>query len=363
VLYLTRLALGSLIISARYSENLLDHLKKVGVVSSMIHLYKCKLIRLFLMMMMMIIIIIIISTQQVTSTSSATDAPPKVGDAPSPDGVLTLSKEAKKRVYAPDGILTHHHAIQYLSFGPPFEKPFEKPPIFPSSVAVANRPLARASHTPPVRASPTIHAVPLMEANFPESHETPLVEADFYKEFDVKLGIPQSRVVSPLPTSRSASPAESLASSAKSLHFSTDESTESSQDWDDGTVKMSANLRDGSQRFSLQRIASQCELSLYRKRSYASRWSGKRLKSIRSCLEGLKCSKHVQDEVVETVKSSEEFTTQGSAYSLSFGHDDGSLAGQYLLPLCQIDEEDEISMADMPLLSTSRGFEFNEYAA
>lgn len=37
------------------------------------------------------------------------------------ESVLVLSKEARKRIYVPDGILRHRHACQYLSFCPPFE--------------------------------------------------------------------------------------------------------------------------------------------------------------------------------------------------------------------------------------------------
>ena len=325
---------------------------------------------------------LLILPQISSNSSNATDSPLRIGGTPVVDGALTLSDEAKKRIYAPDGILTHHHAIQYLSFGPPFEKPFEKPPIFPSSVAVTNRLSARVSPTL-CRTSPnTSNTNPEVSQDFfyqefavtnrlsarvsptlcrtspNPSNTNPEVSQDFfYQEFDIDSGIPQSRVVSPLPSSRAMSPTESFASSSKSLHFSTDESTEESQDWDDGTVKMAANLRDGSLRFSLQKFASRCESTLNRRRSSTCRRSG-RLKSLRSCLGELNCaSKRVKDEPAEHDGQAEEFTANGSAYSLSFGHDDGSLAGQHLLTLFEIDEEEEMSMADMPLLGASRGYE------
>jgi hypothetical protein len=41
---------------------------------------------------------------------------PKSEDAP-----LLLSKQAQDRAYFPEGILNHHHAIQYITFSPPFE--------------------------------------------------------------------------------------------------------------------------------------------------------------------------------------------------------------------------------------------------
>jgi hypothetical protein len=42
--------------------------------------------------------------------------PPKNEDAP-----LLLSKRAQDRAYFPEGILNHHHAIQFITFSPPFE--------------------------------------------------------------------------------------------------------------------------------------------------------------------------------------------------------------------------------------------------
>lgn len=38
----------------------------------------------------------------------------------SEDSLLLLSTLAQKRIYLPNGVLTHHHATQFLSFSPPF---------------------------------------------------------------------------------------------------------------------------------------------------------------------------------------------------------------------------------------------------
>jgi hypothetical protein len=46
----------------------------------------------------------------------------------SEESPLLLSKTALDRVYAPDGSFSHHHAVQYLTFAPPFDpnvKPVE----------------------------------------------------------------------------------------------------------------------------------------------------------------------------------------------------------------------------------------------
>lgn len=52
------------------------------------------------------------------------------GDGPSMKRILTpkpeeapliLSKKAQDRVYFPEGILSHHHAVQFITFSPPFE--------------------------------------------------------------------------------------------------------------------------------------------------------------------------------------------------------------------------------------------------
>lgn len=305
------------------------------------------------------------------NASSSAASPPKVGEIPQcPDGILTLTEEAKKRIYAPDGIMTHHHAIQFLSFGPPFEKPFAKPPIFPTSVAFNKRPQVASSPLQSVR--PPLSPTP--RAPSPIAQEDSIESTSFYTEFDILSGTPQNKESPPrapspktLFPSRAMSPGADSLSSLKSPDFSTDASTEESQDWDDGTVKMSTNLRDGSRRFSLQSIASQCELTLNRRRS-STKSSGRRLATLRSCLGGLNCAKRVQDDtVLETGLKSEEFTAQGSAYSMSFGHDENPL-GEQLLTLYEVEEEqdqDDRSMANMPLLSTTahRGFVFDEYMA
>lgn len=45
----------------------------------------------------------------------------------SEDSPLLLSKAAQDRCYFPEGILNHHHAIQYLTFSPPFESNTPEP--------------------------------------------------------------------------------------------------------------------------------------------------------------------------------------------------------------------------------------------
>jgi len=316
--------------SARYAENLLDHLKMVGIVT----------------------------------LGATADSPPRVGEAAAGERVLTLSDEARNRIHVPGGILTHHHAIQYLSFGPPFEKPLEKPPMFPkfvsggkSSPAAFNVNRSDFARTSLFSSNDIARTSPIT------SNDHPLDTTNSYKEFDIETGVPQSRTsperaISPL-SMRAVSP-DSMASSAKSPDLSTDVSTQASQDWDDGTIKMASNLGGlGSRRFSLQ------GLSLNRGRRSATR-SGRRLKSLRACFGGLSCARRATNEVVEIGEASEEFTCQESAQSLSFGHDDQSL-GQHLLTLYEVEEEEDVgSMADMPLLSTKRGlltFEYNEYVA
>lgn len=354
--------------SAKYAENLLEHLRTVGVVSlpdlpSQVYAVGC--------------VVPVVSNdsflwamQVNANTSSSSDSPPRVGETPAAsDGVLTLSEEAKRRVYAPDGILTHHHAIQFLSFGPPFEKPFERPPVFPSSVAVTKR---HATTTPPTPVDRPASPCPLSPIASPTNDDVPLVSANFYTEIDLESGAPQSRESPPRATSpqlqqRAFSPGAdsftSFPSSTKSPDFSTDASsdTQESQDWDDGTIRAmnSNNLRDGSRRFSLQSIASQYELTLNRRRSTSSRKSGRRFIGLRACFAGLSCARRTKQEVIETEGGgSEEFTAQGSAFSASFGNDD--TLGEHLLTLYEVDEEDESSMAEMPLLSTG-GYAFDEF--
>ena len=305
---------------ARYAENLLEHMKTVGVISS-----------------------------------NTCDSPRRVGDEPQPgEGVLTLSADAKKRIYAPDGIMTHHHAIQYLSFCPPFEKPFDKPPVFPKfsdTGSAASRSVARISPTNNVdRVSPTCD-------------EDPIESTNFYEEIDIDSGAPQSRALSRTVSPDSLDLSANDSSVKSSLHFSTDSSTEDSQAWDDGTVKMTANLGDGSRRFSLQRIASHCELSLNRRRGSSRRINNvRRLKSLGACFAALSCSRRMEDEVDENRQMSEEITANGSTYSLSFGHDDNSFV-KHMLTLYEVDEE-ECSISAMPLLNSSRGklaFEDDEF--
>lgn len=59
----------------------------------------------------------VISPQGAPSTLPS-GAKPAAEDAP-----LLLSKKAQERAYFPEGLLTHHHAVQFVSFAPPFETP------------------------------------------------------------------------------------------------------------------------------------------------------------------------------------------------------------------------------------------------
>ncbi|KAG7356454.1 hypothetical protein IV203_001140 [Nitzschia inconspicua] len=59
----------------------------------------------------------------ISPNGSATGGPN--GSKPSgaiEDSPLLLSKKAQERTYIPEGILDHHHAVQFVSFVPPFEK-------------------------------------------------------------------------------------------------------------------------------------------------------------------------------------------------------------------------------------------------
>lgn len=62
-------------------------------------------------------------------TNASGNIPPrrksKGATAPSIDGILTLSLVARSRIYAPEGILKHHHAGLFLTFSPPFEPEIE----------------------------------------------------------------------------------------------------------------------------------------------------------------------------------------------------------------------------------------------
>ena len=44
----------------------------------------------------------------------------------SEESPLLLSKKARDRIYEPDGFFSHHHAVQYLTFCPPFENQMYK---------------------------------------------------------------------------------------------------------------------------------------------------------------------------------------------------------------------------------------------
>lgn len=61
-----------------------------------------------------------IKTEEVDKTGRRVFRP-KSEEAP-----LLLSKKAQERIYAPDGILTHHHAVQFITFSPPFD-PYRAP--------------------------------------------------------------------------------------------------------------------------------------------------------------------------------------------------------------------------------------------
>ncbi|KAL3910807.1 MAG: hypothetical protein SGILL_007546 [Bacillariaceae sp.] len=49
-------------------------------------------------------------------------AKPNKNGGSTEDAALLLSKKAQERAYFPEGILSHHHAVQFVSFQPPFEK-------------------------------------------------------------------------------------------------------------------------------------------------------------------------------------------------------------------------------------------------
>jgi hypothetical protein len=51
-----------------------------------------------------------------TASSVTRTLRPKPDEAP-----LILSKKAQDRAYFPEGILNHHHAVQFITFSPPFE--------------------------------------------------------------------------------------------------------------------------------------------------------------------------------------------------------------------------------------------------
>jgi hypothetical protein len=54
-----------------------------------------------------------------------------------PPTVLTLSELAQARIYAPDGILKHHHASEYLTFVPPFESPVQRATEHPDELSAS----------------------------------------------------------------------------------------------------------------------------------------------------------------------------------------------------------------------------------
>jgi len=51
--------------------------------------------------------------------------------------VLSLSPKAQSRIYAPDGILKHYHAGEFLSFHPPLEPPYKPKTVQPRSIPPA----------------------------------------------------------------------------------------------------------------------------------------------------------------------------------------------------------------------------------
>ena len=58
---------------------------------------------------------------QVITTDEEDRRRPKALDS----GPLLLSSAAQKRLYCPDGIQSHHHATQFLTFSPPFDVKFQ----------------------------------------------------------------------------------------------------------------------------------------------------------------------------------------------------------------------------------------------
>lgn len=255
------------------------------------------------------------------------------GEAPhAAEGVLTLSKAARKRIYAPDGTLTHHHAMQYLSFSPPFE--FQAPPASPVPVTLS-----------PARMSETSDILSNSSDGDALSHASLDLECDDQEE----------------PTNPK-SPALTL----------TDSSTQASQvdwddgipgDWDDGTVKMTANLRDGNRRFSLPSITALGERSLTFRKSEQQGGKNSAFRGLKGlvCLVGMSCSRRKRDETVSSVSLPDMMTSED--FSLTF--DDSSSWGRHgLLTLYETEDEDERSMADIPLLRGKSNYnKAYEYAA
>lgn len=235
------------------------------------------------------------------------------------EGVLTLSAEAQKRIYAPDGTLTHHHAMQYLSFCPPFENETPAPSPTPDNVDM-----------------------------------NPNSDTHSQKSIDLYIAEtgPPARAMSP-ELWRSKSPTLTL----------TDNSTQGSQDWDDGTVKMTANLQNGLPSFpSFQSLDS---LKGRRRKKASRNYRRRRIRSLGACFSGLKCERRSEmDEQEEETTSNRprlgsqdlsSFTMALDEHLLALIENDDHLRTLYLAADSDDDMEDERSFSDMPLLNTNRG--------
>lgn len=64
---------------------------------------------------------------KVNGRASSSAVKPAMEDAP-----LLLSQRAQERAYFPEGVLDHHHAVQFVSFAPPFEKAIHITGLAPS---------------------------------------------------------------------------------------------------------------------------------------------------------------------------------------------------------------------------------------
>lgn len=240
--------------------------------------------------------------------------------------MLTLSPAAQKRIYAPGGTLTHYHAMHYLSFYPPFDNP--------SAESTPYRPLENR----PAESTPTPETELLSKDNN---------DACSHVSMDLYLSDSDpSRVYLSDSVPLRAVPPELWRSKSPTLTLS-DSSTQESQDCDDGTVKMTANLRSHCMLPSSQSLES-LQKGLQRRRSF--RYNGRRAHRHRSFggfFSGLNCLRRQMDEPEWTVtrrrSSSQDLSL--SAYTLAL--DDN------LLTLYEADSEDERSMAEMPLLITS----------
>ena len=241
--------------------------------------------------------------------------------------MLTLATAAQKRIYAPGGTQTHHHAMHYLRFYPPFENP----------------PAESTPHQP--FESCTADSAPTSDMEHIRSDNS---DACSHVSMDLYLSEPDpSRVYLSDACPLRPLPPELWRSKSPSLTLS-DSSTQESQECDDGTVKMTANLRSHRKLLSSQSLES-LQKGLQRRRSF--RCNGRRAYRPRSsggCFSGLNCSRRQTDEPGRTVTRPRVSSQDLSSSSFTLALDDN------LLTLYEADSEDEQSMAEMPLLNTNR---------